>query len=117
MILDAEYIKEQAYKPCFWSEEYGFDVVAFTQAMEQNYANRVGSKINQLKKENKELHALCDQMGEALKEYSCFKCRGTGWLWGDELENPVEATRADTMTKYTCDGLTCKALAAWKEMK
>lgn len=50
-ILDPEYIKEQAHKPCFWSEEFGFDVVAFTHAMEQNYSNRVGSKINALKKE------------------------------------------------------------------
>lgn len=50
-ILDAEYIREQAHKPCFWSEEYGFDVVAFTHAMEQNYSNRVGSKINSLNKQ------------------------------------------------------------------
>lgn len=61
MILDAEYIKEQAHKPCFWSEEFGFDVVAFTQAMEQNYSNRIGSKINALKKEN---GALCKELAE-----------------------------------------------------
>ena len=54
-ILDAEYIKEQAHKQCFWSEEYGFDVVAFTHAMEQNYSNRIGSKINSLKKKITEL--------------------------------------------------------------
>lgn len=54
-ILDSDYIKEQAHKPCFWSEEYGFDVVAFTHAMEQNYSNRVGAKINNLKKENQQL--------------------------------------------------------------
>jgi len=95
MILDAEYIKEQAHKPCFWSEEYGFDVVAFTQAMEQNYANRVGSKINQLKKENKELRALCDQLGEALE---------LGW-------SPFPKKDLDART------LGLEALAAWREMK
>ena len=67
-ILTPEYIKEQAHKPCFWSEEYGFDVVAFTQAMEQNYSNRVGSKINGMKREITQLRAKLKMAEEALSE-------------------------------------------------
>ena len=67
-ILDAEYIKEQAHKQCFWSDEYGFDVVAFTHAMEQNYSNRIGSKINSLKKKITELEAELAALKAELSE-------------------------------------------------
>lgn len=55
--------------------------------------------------------AYAEQLREALEQYSCLKCGSVGWLWGDELDDASEDTRADTMTKYQCDGLTCKALA------
>ena len=56
-MLTPEYIKQEAHKPVYWSEEIGFDVVSFTLAMEQNYSNRVGSTINGLRKEVKQLQA------------------------------------------------------------
>lgn len=37
----------------------------------------------------------------------CDKCGGAGWLWSHELEKADEATREDTMTKYSCDGEMC----------
>jgi len=40
----------------------------------------------------------------------CEKCHGAGWLYGTELDEASEDTRADTMTKYTCDGEKCRAL-------
>ena len=36
----------------------------------------------------------------------CPKCQGEGWLWGKELNDPDEATYADTMTRYSCDDPT-----------
>ena len=54
-MLTPEYIKQEAHKPVYWSEEIGFDVVSFTLAMEQNYSNRVGSMIDGLRKEIKQL--------------------------------------------------------------
>jgi hypothetical protein len=41
----------------------------------------------------------------------CEKCGGAGWLRGRELDDPDEATAADTMTKYSCDGEKCRALS------
>jgi hypothetical protein len=40
----------------------------------------------------------------------CEKCRGAGWLYGRELNNPSDDTYDDTMTKYSCDGPKCVAL-------
>jgi hypothetical protein len=34
---------------------------------------------------------------------TCRKCKGRGWVTGDELDDADEDTIADTMTKYTCD--------------
>lgn len=37
----------------------------------------------------------------------CEKCGGEGWVWSHELDEADEATRADTMTHYACDGAMC----------
>lgn len=33
----------------------------------------------------------------------CTKCGGAGWVRGRELDNPSDATFADTLTRYSCD--------------
>lgn len=67
-MLTPEYIKQEAHKPVYWSEEIGFDVVSFALAMEQNYSNRVGSTINGLRKEIKQLTAERDDYKQGFKE-------------------------------------------------
>lgn len=37
------------------------------------------------------------------KPGACPKCRGSGWVWGAELDNPSRETDADSLTRYSCD--------------
>lgn len=48
MKIETDYIKREAQKECYWLQGGTFDLVAWTQAMMQNAADRAGSKIRQL---------------------------------------------------------------------
>jgi hypothetical protein len=114
MILDEKYIKEQAHKPCFWSEEFGFDVVGFTHAMEQNFSSRVGNKINSLKKQiktleqqlaerDKQVTLLRDALTESRRELD--SCQKVIWLASDYGFDPAYVKGAQASIRKTDEAL------------
>ena len=51
MNIDADYIKTEAAKPCYWLNDGVFNLPEWTRAMMQIAADRAGSKINSMKRD------------------------------------------------------------------